>query len=782
MRNAQFIGQAIARKEDKRLTAGRGRFISDIRLPRMLHIAFARSAMAHARIRAIDISQAQALDGVIAVYIGKDLTAHLGRVPGMQNRPPAAWRNSVEHEIGIPDQPLIADDTVRHVGEAYAIVVAENRYIAEDALELIEPNFEPLPIVTDPFEALRPGATKVHADLPSNVVARFRVRKGVVPQGTLRRISRRFTNHRFLALPIECRGVVAEYDERGDAITIWSATQVVHWVRREVAKQLQLPEARVRCIAPDVGGGFGVKGHVYPEEIIVPYLARLLRRPVAWIEDRQEHLLNSSHSRDDVHDAEIVFDDGGRIVGLKDEFIKDSGAYTPSGIGALANTVAHICGPYEVPNVDMSSLCVATNKTPNSPYRGNGRPEASFVIERLIDLMANELNLDPIEVRLRNMIPPEKMPFKVGLPYRDGMPIIYDSGDYPRALNMAIDALGGLAAFRTKQKQAWQEGRYIGLGIANYVEGTGVGPFEGATVRIDPSGSIVVATGACSSGQGHETVFAQVAADEWSVKPDDVTVLISDTAAIDKGFGSIASRSAVNSSGAIRKASAVLREKVLAVAAHLLECGAGDLELLNGTVAVKGVAGQNVSLKEIARAAQPGWDSGRPPGMPGGLEVTEYFEPKTVTWSYGTHVGIVEVDTETGMLHIRKYVVAHDAGVLLNPMIADGQVMGGVCQGIGGVMLEKVVYDAQGQNLTGSLLDYLVPVASQMPELEVLHTISPSPLNELGVKGLGEGGVVGAPAVILNGLCDALRPLRFEANQSFYDQAAVVAALIKAKP
>jgi aerobic carbon-monoxide dehydrogenase large subunit len=779
-----FVGQPFKRKEDRRLFSGRGKYVADIRLPRMAHVAFARSSVAHARIKAIDISRAQSLPGVIAVYTAGDLANHLTALPGLQQRPPAAWRKRVEHSIGIPDQPLIADTKVRHVGEPYAVVVAENRYIAEDAAELIQLDFELLPVLVDPFVAVEKNAPKVHDELPNNVVARFRVRKGdrhFESMGNLRSIKRRLFNHRFLALPIECRGVVAEYDERNDFVTIWSATQIVHWVRREVAKQLNLPEARIRCIAPDVGGGFGVKGHVYPEDILIPFLARHLGRPVAWIEDRLENLLNSSHSRDDAHDVEMIFDDSGRIVAIIDEFVKDSGAYTPSGIGSLLNTVSHISGPYEVPNLDMTGTVVLTNKTPNTPYRGSGRPEGAFVIERLLDLAANELSIDPIEIRFRNLIPPEKMPYDVGLPYRDGVPIKYDSGDYPRSLRAALQALGGLEAFRAEQKQAWRDGRYLGLGVVCYVEGTGVGPFEGATVRVDPSGSIMVATGACSAGQGHETIFAQVAADEWKKTPQDITVVVSDSAAIAYGFGSIASRSTVNSSGAIRKASAILRTKVLVIGAHLLECDVQDVELSDSGVALKGAAQHCVSLKDIAKAAQPGWDSGRPPGMPGGLEVTEYFEPETVTWSYGTHAAILEVVGDTGEVRIRKYVVAHDAGVLVNPMLANGQIMGGVCQGIGGCLLERVVYDAQGQNTSGSLADYLIPVAAQMPELEILHTESPSPLNELGVKGLGEGGVVGPPGVIVNGVCDALRPLNFDIDRSYIDQAAIVEAIARAR-
>jgi carbon-monoxide dehydrogenase large subunit len=781
MTTDKFIGKPMQRREDPHLLSGKGCFIADIQLPRMVHVAFARSSLAHARIHDIDVVRAQGLPGVLAVYTAKDLAGHLGPIRGLLTIPPAPWRKLVEHDINIPDQPLIADEKVRYVGEPYAVVVAESRYIAEDALELIEPNLEPLPIVSNPIEAMKRGSAKVHETAVNNVIARFCIRKGDARTVSLRHIRRCFHNHRFLALPIECRGVVAEYDSRGDSISVWSATQIVHWVRGEVARQLHLPEARVRCIAPDVGGGFGVKGHVCCEEIIVPFLARQHARPVAWIEDRHEHLLNSTHSRDDIHDAEIVFDDRGVIHALKDDLIFDSGAYMPSGIASLANIAAHICGPYRIPNFELGATAVVTNKTPNAPYRGTGRPEGSFVIERLIDLMARELAIDPVEARQRNMIQASEMPYTSGIPYRDGVPIIYDGGDYPKSLNSALAALGGVAEFRERQRRAWNEGRYIGLGVACYVEGTGVGPFESATVRINPGGDLVVATGACSSGQGHETVFAQVTADEWGLRPEDITVLLSDTGVITTGFGSVASRSAVTSSAAIRKASAVLREKILAIGAHLIECDVADVELRDGMVTLKGVP-KGFSLRELARAAYPGWASNRPPGMPGGLEATEYFEPKTVTWAYGTHAGIIEVLADTGEVRIHKYVVAHDAGILINPMIANGQIMGGVCQGIGGCLLEKVVYDAQGQNLTGSLMDYLIPVAAQMPPIEILHTQTPSPQNELGIKGLGEGGVVGPPGVILNGVCDALKPLGFEINQSSFSQADVVAALTKASP
>jgi carbon-monoxide dehydrogenase large subunit len=764
-RRERFVGQSVPRREDRRLLLGRGRFIADISLPAMLHAAFVRSDVAHARIRSIGTEPAFVSPGVVAVFTGADIAPHLAPIAGMQNRPPKAWREAVEHELAIPDQPILAIGKVSYVGEAIAVVVATDRYLAEDAAALVETELEPLPAVDGIDAALDPAAPLVHEALSSNVIARLRMRKGdaasVLASGA-RVLRQRFDNHRYAGMPIECRGVVAQHDAAADAMTVWSATQVVHWVRREVAARLMLPEARVRCIAPDVGGGFGVKGHVYPEDVLIPYLARRLDRPVKWIEDRHEHILNSAHARDDRHEVEIAFDDQGRILALRDRLLKDSGAYMPVGVGTPVNTAVHLLGPYRVPNYEASITIVASNKTPNAPYRGAGRPEAAFVMERLIELIARALGLDPVAVRLANMIPPQDMPYEVGLLYRDGVPVIYDGGDYPAALRRAVDALGGLAAFRREQDEAWRQGRFIGLGIGCYVEGTGAGPFEGATVRIDPSGSIYVATGACAQGQGHETVFAQIAADAWGVAPDQVTVAVSDTASIAMGYGTIASRSAVNSSSAIALASDELREKVLAIAGHALECDVVDLELRDGRVALRGVPSMSMSLKDVAQAARPGWDHGRPDGMAPGLEVTAYFEPPTVTWSYAVHAAIVEVERATGVPRIRKYVVVHDAGVLINPKLAEGQILGGVCQGLGGVLLEEMAYDREAQLLTGSLADYLMPTAEDMPPIEIIHRETPSPRNPLGVKGLGEGGAIAPPVVVTNAVCDALHPLGVE--------------------
>jgi aerobic carbon-monoxide dehydrogenase large subunit len=540
----------------------------------------------------------------------------------------------------------------------------------------------------------------------------------------------------------------------------------VHWVRREAAAVLKLPEARIRCVALDVGGGFGVKGHVYPEDLLIPFLARRLGRPVQWIEDRREHLMCSCHSRDQIHDVEVGFDDEGRILALRDDFIVDGGAWNPIGAGVVYNTAVHLPGPYKIDAIAISARIAATNKVPNAPYRGAGRPEAAFAMERAIDLVARTLRREPTEVRLKNMIAADEMPYRTGMPYRDGEPIVYDSGDYQGALRKALDAIGGVAAFRARQQAARREGRYLGLGLGCYVEGTGVGPFESAMVRIDPSGKVYVSSGACPQGQGMETIFAQVVADTWSVDPDDVVLSLADTSAIAIGFGTIASRSTVTLSGAIHGASEKLREKVFAIGANLLECSTEDLELRKGGVGIVGVPGAQVSLAKVAQAARPGWDHGRPQGVDAGLEETYYFEPPTVTWSYAVHAALIEVDTELGLVKVEKYVIAHDCGVVVNPLLVEGQIVGGAAQGIGGALYEELPYNSEGQLMTGSLMDYMLPTACEVPSFEIIHQHSPSPLNPLGVKGVGEGGPIAPPAVIANAVCDALAPFAVEFNQT----------------
>ena len=764
-----FVGRSILRKEDQRLLTGRGQFIADLALPSMLHAVFVRSPVAHARINAVDLSRAASSPGVVYALSGTDLARLLPPVPDTQLSLPSKWTTMVQHKFINPQQPLLAHDKVRHVGEAVAVIVAESRYAAEDAAQLVSLDLDLLPAVVDPETALRPGATIVHDRFATNLIGAFTIGKGEIDAALARaphRLQRRFHHHRYIAAPMECRGVVGMHDARTDSVTIWSATQVVHWVRREAAAMLQLPEARVRCLALDVGGVFGVKGHVYPEDLLIPFLARKLGRPVQWIEDRREHLICSCHSRDQLHDVEVGFDADGRILALRDHFIVDCGAWNPIGAGVVYNTAVHLLGPYKIDAVAIAARIAATNKVPNAPYRGAGRPEAAFAMERTIDLIAGVLGLEPAEVRLRNMIRADEMPYRVGIPYRDGEPIVYDGGDYQGALRKALAAVGGVAAFRERQQTARRDGRYLGLGIGCYVEGTGVGPFESATVRIDPSGKIFVSSGACPQGQGMETIFAQVVADAWSVVPDDVVMTFADTGAIAIGFGTIASRSTVTLSAAIHGASERLRAKVFAIAANMLECAVTDLELRNGSVGIVGVPGAELSLAKLAQAARPGWDHGRPVGVDAGLEETYYYEPPTVTWSYAAHAAVLEVDIELGRVGIEKYVIAHDCGVVVNPMLVEGQIVGGAAQGIGGALLEEIHYDAEGQILSGSFMDYMLPTACEIPDMHLIHQHSPSPRNPLGVKGVGEGGPIAPPVVIANAVSDALRPFKIEFDRT----------------
>ncbi|TMJ35993.1 MAG: xanthine dehydrogenase family protein molybdopterin-binding subunit, partial [Alphaproteobacteria bacterium] len=718
-----FVGRALPRREDRRLLTGRGQFIADLDLPHMLHAVFVRSPVAHARIGSVHLAQALAAPGVVCALTGADLLALLPPVPDTQLSLPSKWTALVQHKFINPQQPLLAHDKVRHVGEAVAVIVAESRYAAEDAAQLVGLDLDPLPPVVDPEAALRPGAPIVHDKFHTNLIGAFTIGKGDIDTALARsphKLKRRLHHHRYAAAPMECRGVVGLHDPRTDSVTIWSATQVVHWVRREVAAVLRLPEARVRCLALDVGGGFGVKGHVYPEDLLIPFLARRLARPVQWIEDRREHLMCSCHSRDQIHDVEVGFDDEGRILALRDRFIVDCGAWNPIGAGVVYNTAVHLTGPYKIDALAIEARIAATNKVPNAPYRGAGRPEAAFAMERIVDLVAAELGLEPADIRLRNMIRADEMPYRVGIPYRDGEPIVYDGGDYPRALRQALAALGGVAD---------------------------------------------VSSGACSQGQGMETIFAQVVADTWSVDPEDVVISLADTAAIAIAFGTIASRSTVTLSAAIHGASERLRAKVFAIAANLLECAASDLELRKNGVGILGVPGAEVSLAEVARAARPGWDHRRPPGVDAGLEETYYYEPPTVTWSYAVHAAVLDVDIELGRVSIDKYAIAHDCGVVVNPMLVEGQIVGGAAQGIGGALLEEFNYDADGQLLAGSLMDYMLPTACDIPRMVLIHQHSPSPLNPLGVKGVGEGGPIAPPAVIANGVCDALRPFGLEFNR-----------------
>ncbi len=764
---AGFIGRSVKPHKSSRFLTGSGVYVSDVRLPDMLHAAFLRSIHAHARILAVDAKEALSLDGVVGVWSSREIAGRISRFPESFEIHPMPWLEGVKPLLQGPRPAALAQGKVHYVGEPLAVVVAEDRHQAEDAVDAIGVEYEELPVVVDPRESLKPGSPLIHEGSKDNVVFSFNVNKGNVDQALREaphRLRERFQHARCCAAPLEGRGVVAWLEPKTNILTVWSSTQMPHLVRRQIAAQLALSEEKVRVIAPDIGGGFGPKVFVYPEEVLIPFLALELARPVKWIEDRKEHFISTAHGRDQLHEVEVAFNEGGRIIALRDQFLLDNGAYNPMGLTDAYNTAAHLQGPYKIPNFSVAGTCVSTNKVPNAPYRGAGRPEAVFVMERIIDRIARSLGLDPAEVRRRNLVQPEEMPYHAGILYRDGQPICYDSGNYPETLKRALEA-AGYEEFRKQQQDLRERGRYLGVGIGCYVEGTGVGSFEGAKVRIDASGRLVIATGATGHGQGHETVFSQIAADLWSVDPEDVTLVEGDTSSIPFGCGTFGSRSTVNVGTAICEASARLKEKVLQVAAHLLEANPDDLELGGGKVFIRGVPQRAISWSELARAAVPGWASKLPSGIEPGLEVTCYFVPPTVTWANAAHVAVIEVDIDTGKIKLLDYVVSHDAGKLINPLLVDGQIHGGVAQGIGAALYEEICYDQSGQLLSGSFMDYLLPGSMEMPKIKTVHLESLSPLNPLGVKGLGEGGAVAPPAAVANALEDALLPFKVRVNQ-----------------
>ncbi|MGH7852036.1 MAG: xanthine dehydrogenase family protein molybdopterin-binding subunit [Candidatus Binatia bacterium] len=765
--SSRFIGRSIKPDKSRRFVTGNGMYVSDVRLPNMLHAALARSIHAHARIRGVDVKQALALDGVIGAWTGRDIEGRISPFPESFEIHPARWLEGVKPILRGPQATALAQGKVHYVGEPVAIVVAEDRPTAEDAVDAVLVEYEELPVVVDPEASLQPGATLVHEGSNDNVVFSFSIQKGDADQALGAapfKLSERFRHHRYCAAPLECRGVVAWMEPTTNILTVWSSTQMPHLVRRQIAAQLDLAEERVRVIAPDIGGGFGPKVFVYPEEVLVPFLALQLGRPVKWIEDRAEHFISTAHGRDQLHDVEMAFDETGRILGLRDRFLLDNGAYNPMGLTDAYNTAAHLQGPYKIPNLAVTGTCVSTNKVPNAPYRGAGRPEAVFVMERCIDIIAARLSLDPAEVRRRNFVQPDEMPYQAGILYRDGEPIRYDSGNFPETLTRALETTG-YDELRKRQRELRERGRYLGIGIGCYVEGTGVGSFEGAKVRIDSSGQVIIATGATGHGQGHETVFAQIAADLWGVSLDKISLVEGDTASIPFGCGTFGSRSTVNVGSAIHGASARLKEKALRLAAHILEANPDDLDLGGGNVFIRGMPQRAISFSELARAAVPGWASKLPEGLEPGLEATFYFVPPTVTWANAAHVAVIEVDVQTGAIKLLDYCVAHDAGKLINPLLVDGQIHGGVAQGIGAALYEEIAYDANGQVLSGSFVNYLLPGSMEMPFIKTIHLESPSPLNPLGVKGLGEGGAIAPPAALANALADALLPLATRVNE-----------------
>ncbi|MFI5266435.1 MAG: xanthine dehydrogenase family protein molybdopterin-binding subunit [Chloroflexota bacterium] len=770
---AKYFGAAVQRSEDPRLLTGRGRYVADVELPGVLHSAFLRSPHAHARIQASRAEKARALPGVAGVFTFEDLAVCMKPIPSF-GAAPASLSSKVQFEIKQPDQLPLCHDRARYVGEPLAVVVARDRPTAEDALDLIEVDYEPLPALVDPFAAAEPGAPVIWEQWSDNVGVGFHLSWGD-PEGAFRQapvtVSGRFRTQRQLALPMETRGVAASFDARDDSLTVWSSTQVAHGLQFNVAFALDMPMHKVRGIAPDVGGGFGTKGCSYPEETVIPAVARLLGKPVKWIEDRHEHLLSCAHARDQVHDIELAATREGAILGLRDSILVDIGAYNPWGIVNPYNSVAHLTGPFRVPSLAADVKGVFTNKMINAPYRGAGRPEAVYAMDRIVDCLARELDMDPAEVRRRNYIKADEMPYEVGMFYRDGAPLVYDSGDFLAGLESALK-LAGYDDFRAKQASLRKQRVYRGIGISGYVEGTGVGPFEGATVRLDMSGRVVVATGACSQGQAHETTFAQVAADALGVPFDWVTVKGGDTDAIAFGIGTFASRSAVTAGTAITEAAGEVRGKLLTAASRLMEAAVEDLDIEDGAVRISGSPNRQLPLGELVQACLfvPGVGSAA-------FEATSYHQVPTVTYASAVHVAEVEVDVDTGGVTLLRYSVAHDCGRMINPTIVEGQVHGGTAQGIAAALLEEMVYDDAGQPLTTSLMDYIPPTATEIPDVETAHLESPSTRNPLGVKGLGEGGAISPPAAIANAIDDALAPFGVRISDLPASPARIVALL-----
>src|SRR5438132_505492 len=744
-----MIGASPLRKEDQRLLRGGGRFVDDLTRDGVLHLGVVRSAESSARLIKVVTAGARALPGVVLAWSAADLgeiaptmpTAYGGTQKGR------AWA-----------QPVLARDVVRHVGEPVAVVVAESAYQLADALEALTVEYERLPSLAT-AEAAQASSARVHAGWPDNTAV---VARGAVgdPEramaGAHLVIRERMPHPRLSAVPIETRGVFAYRDRSSGALVVSSSTQSPYTLRDVVAAALGLPVEEVRVVVPDVGGGFGPKGPIYPEEILVAAAAHRLGRPVRWAESRRENLACMGHDREPNHDVRIGFARDGTIVAIDGSFVADVGAYPLQGDGLTANTVNHMPGPYRVPHYRNTGTSVVTTKTLNAAYRAAGRPEAVFGMARLMDIGARRLGLDPAEIRRRNFVRPAEMPYRPGLTYKDGVAVTYDPGDFPTAFEKAL-ALLPYDAWRRRQKARAGGVRRIGVGLACYAQGTGLGPYEGATVRVDPSGKVYVYIGVTAQGQGHATTLAQIAAAELGAAWDDVHVSAGDTAMFPFGTRTGGSRVAANSGPAVAQTAREVRERAARVAAEILECAPEDVRIEQSKVHVVGMPHRAVSLGRVAHAAVQS-KALKATGEPG-LHACTYFYPDTVTWAFGTHAAAVEVDVETCEIRLLAYAIVHDPGRAINPMIVEAQLQGGAAQGIGAGLMEEVVYDGSGQLLTGSLMDYAIPKADQLPPLAVALDEHPSTINTLGIKGVGESGAIPGAAAIANAVEDAVADL-----------------------
>jgi aerobic carbon-monoxide dehydrogenase large subunit len=749
-----LMGRSVPRLEDARLLRGAGRFVDDLDLPGLLHATFVRSPIAHGRIRRVDVAKARALPGVQAVLTHAELRPLLAcdRIPLALPLP------AIRFHV---DPYALARDEACYLGEPIALVVAESRRIAEDAATLVGLELEPLPAVVDPRAGLERGAPRARLDCPDNLVAHWVVQYGDVDAAfaaAAHRVPERFRLHKGGGHSLETRAVLARYDAGDDMLTVWDSTQMPHKSKRVLVEALGLTEERVRVIAPDVGGGFGPKNPFYPEELAIPTAALALKRPIKWIEDRRESFTATNHEREQDWDIEAAVDGGGKLLAVRGHLRHDHGAVTPSGLSLPQNSATNFIGPYVLPAYRLEiSLCL-TNFVPATSTRGAGRTQGMFVMERLLDRVADTLGLARDEVRRRNLISPRQMPYVTPVKTRDGLAMTYDSGDYPECQRRAL-AAAGWSDFPARRAAALRDGRRLGIGLSNYVEGTGRGPFESAAVRVGPSGRIFVTTGAAAQGQGTRTMLAQLVAGVLGVEPRQVHVTDGDTAASPLGLGAYASRQAVTAGNAAHLAALMVADKARRAVSTMLEVAPDDLELCDGEVRVKGVPQMKRTLGEVAHALSgvPGF--ALPSNVAPGLAAATDFQPPALTYSNGTHVVEAEVDPETGGVRLTRYVVVHDCGRMINPMMVEGQVYGAVVHGIGSTLLEWMRYDETGQPLTVSFADYLLPTVDVVPPIEIHHMESPSPLNPLGVKGAAESGTIGAPAAIVSAIEDALRPL-----------------------
>jgi carbon-monoxide dehydrogenase large subunit len=748
----RFVGQAMKRKEDPRLVSGSSTYVDDVVLPGMLHMAVTRSIHGHARLKRVDTTTAQRLPGVVAVITGEEVMSNCGPVPCASEMP----------GLKKAQKYLLAVGKVRFVGEPIAAVVATDKYIARDAADLIEVDYEPLPAVVNPEKAMEASSPRLYDEFPDNIAFRSGFETNSTEDAFKNAdviVKERFINQRLAPVAMEPRGTVANLQMPDNELVVWSSTQVPHLLRTQLALMVRVPENKTRVIAPEVGGGFGSKCDIYSEDGLVAYLTKKTGRPVKWIESRRENIAATIHGRDQINEVELALKNDGTILGMRLKVIADLGAYyqllTPM-IPTLTGLLAPGC--YKIPAFKFEVIGVLTNKMATDAYRGAGRPEATYLIERIIDSAAQKLKMDPAEIRRKNFPKPEEFPFKTS----GG--VFYDSANYEAALDLALERVG-YKDLRLRQAELRKQGKYMGIGLSSYVEICAMGPsvampaggWESSSVRIEPTGKVTILTGSSPHGQGQETSFSQIAADELGITPDDVVVIHGDTARIPYGIGTFGSRATAVGGTAMLLALRDLKDKLKKIAAHLLSATPDKVEFSEGKLFVTGEPATSINYIDAVSAAYMA--RRLPPGVEPGLDATRFFEPSNFTYPFGTHVCVVEIDAETGEPRITKYVAVDDCGNVINPLLVEGQVHGGLVQGIAQALHEEVVYDENGQLLTGSLMDYAIPRAHDFPEFELDRTVTPSPVNPLGIKGVGEAGTIGSTPAVVNAIVDALSPL-----------------------